>query len=460
MKKRKIKSVSLKIKKKIFNNSRNSKAALTGVVSLAVKFISLSTGLLSIPITARYLGQEQFGLWILLSTLLNWITIADLGLVNSLVNVLAKALAEDKRNEAKQAVSSTFYPMLILGIAILFGSILFSPYIPWESLLNVHSAQLKIVARTSVTVCLCLFALKIPLSIPRCIYTSYQEGYIYQLWIGLVNILSLLFLLIAQHFHVNLPWLLGIFFGAVALGDLLAGIHIFCFKQKWLLPNIENYNFGTFKVLIKDGIQFWIAQICAICVFQTDLIIVSRLYSVSEVGVYGVLMKLFSIIETVSSTFITPLWPAYSEAYAKYEYKWIQKTFKISIISSVIWSICAGTLILNFSGLILQNWLGRSIIYPEKLPVFMFLTYTLLSVSQCIAVLVNALGRLKLQSFVAPLSALSNLFLSVMLGQTFGLQGVTSATSICIAIFSILVVGGDSLKTIKQLSKFKTSNNI
>ena len=455
MKKRRIKLVRLKVKKAIFNNSRNSKAALTGIVSLAVRFISLSAGIISIPITARYLGSEQFGLWVLLSTLINWITIADLGLVNSLVNVLSKALAENKKNHARQAVASTFYPMLLLGITIFFSSILFSNYICWENLLNVRSVELAGVTRTSVSVCLCLFALKIPLSIPRCIYTAYQEGYIYQLWIGLVNILSLLFLLLAQYFHVSLPWLIGLFFGIITIGDLLAGIHIFCFRQKWLLPDIKNCNFGIFKILIKDGIQFWIAQICAICIFQTDLIIVSRLYGVSEVGIYGILMKLFSVIETVSSNFITPLWPAYSEAYAKRDYKWIRKTFKISIIGSLVWSICLGTLIVAFSSLIIQNWLGKSIIFPEQLPKFMFLTYTLLSTSQCVAVLVNALGMLKLQSFVAPASALSNLILSIILGRTFGLQGVTLATSICIAVFSIIIVGGDSLKNLNQLNKLE-----
>jgi O-antigen/teichoic acid export membrane protein len=441
-----------KIKKSLSSNSRNSKVALTGIVALIVRAISIGTGIISIPITAKYLGTEQFGVWILLSTLMNWITLADLGLVNSLVNILATALAEGSKGKAKEAVSSTFYPMLLLGLILFSISIVSSNYIHWERFLNIQSSSsLMSDTRLAITICMCLFSIKIPLSIPRCIYTSYQEGYIYQIWVGLANILSLLFLILAQYNDVTLPWLIGVFFGVLTLGDLFAGIHLFGFRQQWLKPKIANCNITLFRKLLKNGFQFWIAQICAICIFQTDLIIVSRLFSVTELGVYGVLMRLFSIIETVSSTFVMPLWPAYNDAYARGDYKWMNRAFRTSIVGASIWSICTGGLLVIFSPLILNSWLGKSIDLPAQLPFFMLFTYVLLSVSQCVAVLVNALGRLKLQTFVAPISALSNIILSIMLGRLMGLHGVTLATTICILIFSILIVGGDAISAMNKI---------
>jgi O-antigen/teichoic acid export membrane protein len=454
----KVLSIWKKIKRGLFNDSRNKRVALTGAAGLIVRVISIGTGIISIPITAKYLGPERFGIWVLLSTLMNWITLADLGLVNSLVNILATALANGSKSKAKQAVASTFYPMLLLGIVLCAVSFASSFYIHWEKILNIQSSSLTTDTRLAITICMCLFAAKIPLSIPRCIYTSYQEAYIYQLWLGLANILSLGFLIIAQYSHANLPWLIGIFFGVITLGDLFAGIHLFFFRQQWLRPKLSNCNVSLFKHLLKNGFQFWIAQICAICVFQTDLIIVSRLFSVTEVGIYGVLMRLFSIIETVSTTFVYPLWPAYNEAVAKGDYRWIKKTFRASIFGSLAWSILAGVLLVIFSPLILNTWLSKNINLPTTLPFFMFLTYVLLSISQCMAVLVNALGRLKLQSFIAPISAISNIILSIILGQQMGPQGVTLATSICILIFSILIVGGDSLAGIQKLTKTIVKN--
>ena len=450
---RKISEIGRNAKRKLTGDSRNSKAALTGVITIIVKGISVSTGLLSIPITAQYLGKEQFGVWLLLSTFMNWISLADLGLTNSLVNVLATALAKGDGKAAKQSVSSAFFPIVLLGIVLLFTSIGLSLFVPWEQVLNIRlSSSLQQDTRLAIAVSMCFFAVKIPLSIPRCIYTAYQQGYIYQLWSGLANLLSLLSLFIAQYYQANLPWLIGIFFGAVMLGDIFAGIDIFYFRQKWLNPKWENCDMSLFRGLLKVGSQFWIAQICAICIFQTDLIIVSQLFGVVAVGTYGVLIRLFSLIEAVSSSFIAPLWPAYNDAKARGDYQWISKTFRNSIAGSSIWSIFAGTILVVFSPTILTYWVGKDVSLPPELPLYMLLTYILLCISQCVAMLVNGLGRLKLQSFVAPVSAVTNLFLSVMLGKAIGIQGVTLATSISILIFSILIVGGDSILAMNRVS--------
>jgi O-antigen/teichoic acid export membrane protein len=449
---KKLGTISEKARGRLTKDSRNSKAALTGVITLVVKGISIGTGLLSIPITAQYLGKEQFGVWLLLSTFMNWISLADLGLTNSLVNTLATALATSDGKTARQSVSSAFFPMVFLGTFLLTSSIVLSLFVPWEQVLNIRlSSSLQQDTRLAIAVAMCFFAVRIPLSIPRCIYTAYQQGYIYQLWIGLANILSLISLFVAQYYQANLPWLLGTFFGMVIIGDLLAGIDIFYFRQRWLKPQLSNCDMGSFKDLLTVGFQFWIAQICAICIFQTDLIIVSQLFGVVEVGTYGVLLRLFSTIEMISSSFVSPLWPAYSDAKARGDYKWISQTFRNSTIGASIWSIGAGSLLVVFSPMILRYLIGKDVSLSPELPLYMLLTYVLLSISQCVAMLVNGLGRLKLQSFVAPVSAVTNLVLSIWLGRTIGIQGVTLATAICILIFSISIVGGDSMLRMKQI---------
>lgn len=449
---KKFKTVSKKVTGKLTQDSRNSKAALTGVITLVVKGISIGTGLLSIPITAQYLGKEQFGVWLLLSTFMNWISLADLGLTNSLVNTLSTALAQGDGKTARQSVSSAFFPMVYLGIFLLSSSIALSFFVPWEQILNIRlSSSLQQDTRLAITVAMCFFAVRIPLSIPRCVYTAYQQGYIYQLWIGLANILSLISLFVAQHYHANLPWLLGTFFGMVMLGDLLAGIDIFYVRQRWLKPKGAECDVRILRDLLKVGFQFWIIQICAICIFQTDLIIVSQLFGVVEVGTYGVLLKLFSTIEGVSSSFITPLWPAYNDAKARGDYKWINRTFRNSTIGASVWSISAGSLLVISSPILLRYLIGKDVSLQPGLPLYMLFTYVLLSTSQCVAMLVNGLGELKLQSLIAPISAVTNLVLSVVLGKAIGIQGVTLATAICILFFSIFFAGGDAILKMNKL---------
>jgi O-antigen/teichoic acid export membrane protein len=435
----KLKIIGNKAKSKLSQDSRNNRAVLTGAITLAVRGLSLLTGLVSIPITAQYLGKEQFGIWLLLSTFMGWVTLADLGLTNSLVNTLTTSLARDDRKKAKQAVSSAFFPMVALSIFLLFTTILLSNFIPWEKSLNIHlSTAVQQDTRWAIVVAMCFFAIKIPLSIPRCIYNAHQEGYIYQCWIGLANILSLLSLFISQYYHANLPWLLGTFFGAVIVGDIFAGIDIFYFRRPWLYPEYSSCNMHLLQDLLKIGFQFWVAQVVAICIFQTDLIIVANLFGVVEVATYGTLMKLFTIVEAVSSSFLTPLWPAYSDANTRGDYQWIRKTFQRSVVYTFIWSICAGGVITVLSPMILHQWLGKDTYISPALPVSMLITFVLIGTSYCIAMLVNGLGRLKKQTIFAPMSAVCNLVLSIILGKAIGVNGVTIATTISVLIFSVV----------------------
>jgi O-antigen/teichoic acid export membrane protein len=459
----KLGAIYQRTKGKLTQDTRNSQAALTGVITLAVRFISVGSGLLSISITARYLGKEQFGVWLLLSTFMNWVSLADLGLTNSLTNILATAIAKEDRQTAKQSVASAFFPMVGLGIFLLVIALISSLFIAWEQVFHLQLSPANAGdTRMAIVVAMCLFAISIPLSIPRCIYNAYQQGYNYQLWVGLGNILSLISLFAAQYYHPNLAWLLGTFFGMKIVGDLFAGGHLFYVRQPWLLPKLANCNLDLFRDLTKVGFQFWIAQICSICIFQTDLVIIAQLFGAIEVGTYGIFLKLFSIVDVVSSSFLLPLWPAYSDAKAKGDYQWIQQKLQSSILAVSIWSIGAGGILTICSPIIIRHLAGKDLNFPPSLPGYMFLTYVLISLANTTAMLVNGLGELRLQSFVAPISAIANLLLSIGLGKAIGVQGVTLATAICTLIFSILLVGGNGILVMRKglINSYSSSNDL
>lgn len=230
---------------------RVHKAALTGIATLAVRGVTIGAGLISIPLTARYLGTERFGLWLTLSSLLSWISIADLGLANSLTNALATAYGKQNQQEAREAVSSAFWLMMgVMGIVIVVFTLAY-PVVPWEKVFNVTSEQAKVEAGLAVLVGFIFFALRLPLSIPSRIYGAYQEGYFYQIWSGISSLVSIVALLIAISFEAGLPQLVGAFFGTSLLADLLAALHIFGWQRRWLKPNIQHFNWITSKWLLK-----------------------------------------------------------------------------------------------------------------------------------------------------------------------------------------------------------------
>lgn len=420
-------------------------------MTLAVRGATIAAGLISIPLTAQYLGTERFGMWLTLSTFLTWVSVADLGLSNSLMNALATADGRQDPKYAKQAVSSAFW--LMIGVAGIVTTIFLSTYsfIPWERVFNVSSAQAKADAGPAVLVGMAFFVLRLPLSIPGRIYGAYQEGYFYQLWSGLSSLLSIGGLIAAINVQASLPLLVAAFFGTLLLGDIFSAIHLFGWQRKWLRPGPHQFSWSVSKWLLNVGWQFWLAQISAIIIFQTDLIIVAQLFGARVVASYGVTLKLFTFIGIIQLAFLAPLWAAYSEALSKNDINWIAQIFKKSIYLSFLWSLVVGILLYILSPYVIRSWVGQDAVPEQSLLLAMFFTSTLSAVSQCVGMLINGLCEVRLQTIVGPISAISNLFLSITLGHLLGVSGVAWATAICILIFSLGILGVDVLKKLKKL---------
>ena len=85
---------------------RIRRAFLSTLASAAARGTVVLTSLLSVPLTLGYLGKERFGLWMVISSLVALLGLADLGVGNGLLNVLAKAYGKDDRDAARVGVSS------------------------------------------------------------------------------------------------------------------------------------------------------------------------------------------------------------------------------------------------------------------------------------------------------------------------------------------------------------------
>ncbi|MBS9383925.1 MAG: oligosaccharide flippase family protein [Dolichospermum sp. BR01] len=433
---------------------RIRRVGLTGITTLAVRGVSTLAGFVAIPLTAKYLETEKFGLWLILGSLLTWVTLVDLGLANSLTNALAISDAQENKQIAKEAVSSAFYLMLFIALILLILFLIVYPLISWERVFNIKSVMAKQEIGVSIFVCWILFLIRLPLSIPSRIYAAYQEGYLYQIWSAIGSLISVVSLIFAIHIHANLPLLIVAGFGTLLIGDILSAIHLFGFQRKWLIPKYKNFNFLQCKWLLKTGFQLWIAQISAILISQTDLIIVAQIFGVSKVASYGITLRLFSLIGYILYSFVASLWPAYSEASARGDYSWINRTFKMSVFIGFIWSACAGVLLVIFSPQLITLLVNKEAIPDSSLLFAMLFTTVLSAVAQCVAMLVNGLGELKLQTILSPVSAISNIMLSFFLGNSIGVSGVAWSTGICILVFSLAILGCD----ITNKLRLRTSN--
>ena len=97
------------------------------------------TTFVTVPLTLNYLGDERYGMWMTMSSLVAMLGFADLGVGNGLVNAVSRAFGRNDRREAAECVSSAFFGLAAIASLGLLVFVLVCPVVPWNSVPDVDS---------------------------------------------------------------------------------------------------------------------------------------------------------------------------------------------------------------------------------------------------------------------------------------------------------------------------------
>ena len=90
---------------------------VSGIVSgVLVKVVTVSVTLLMVPITLNYLGQERYGVWVTMISLLAWLGMVDLGLANGLTPTLSAAFGEKRLDLARAYIATAIWSLTAISV--------------------------------------------------------------------------------------------------------------------------------------------------------------------------------------------------------------------------------------------------------------------------------------------------------------------------------------------------------
>lgn len=421
-------------------------------MTLAARGTTVLIGLVTLPLTSHYLGKERFGLWLTLSSFITWVSIADLGLSNSLINALSTADGKNDRTQAQHAVASAFWMTTAVVAILILVTVFAVPLLNWPSVFNVTSPEAVREIAPALLVIFLFCALRLPSSIINSVYQGYQEGYVYQLWNALSGALGAAGLIVAIKLQAGLAWLTIAFLGSMLLADLLSAIYLFGWRREWLLPRWKFFDWQQATGLLRQGGQFWVAQMSAVMMLQTSLLMVSMIFGASETAGFGTTLRLFGLIGAVQTAFVAPLWAAYGEAAAQRDYGWLSQTFKRSISISLLWSLPAA-----LAMFVAAPWLFKLLVTSDvtadwQLRLAVMASEVINSVARCVSTLLNGLGTVRSQAIFGPVGGVVNLALAWFLGRWIGIPGVAWATAICLLLFWIGIMGREAMARLKMMN--------
>jgi O-antigen/teichoic acid export membrane protein len=418
------------------NSDRSGKAKKNIILLLLIHGINFFALMLIVPLTLGYLGPEEYGIWITLSSILTWVTYLDLGIGNGLRVKLAEAFAVSDFNKGKIYVSTSYalFSGGMLSLFLLFLAV--NPFLDWTFLLNTGSG-LRNELGTLVIWVFGLFLLQFVLKLLTYIISADQRTSITGALNLTVNLLTVLFLFILTK-SVGRGSLHDVGIGVSIMPVivyLVAGYAFFKTIFKKVSPSFKFIDFKYSRDLLVLGGQFFIIQAAGLIVFSTDNIIISQLFNPAEVTVYNIAYRYFYFVPMLFGIFLNPLLPAYTEAYAKNDVDWIKKTTGKTL---KIWLLLAAGVIIMLlvSGIVYSVWVGKSVNIPFGLSAAMALFVIVNNWNNIFAYFLNGIGKIRLQFYLSIFSAIINIPVSVFFAKylNMGAAGVITGTIFCLLI--------------------------
>ena len=336
---------------------RYRRAALTGMASIIQRGLTILISLASVPLTIHYLGPEQYGVWLTISSILVWLALTDFGLAgNALINVLSDAHGRDDKVSAQRYVASAFWSLTVIA-ACLGGIIYFCFHlISWTAVFHSTSIPASELA-AAVGLTLAFFVVSLPLSIQYAVYSGYQDGALSNVCGIVMNLSSLIALVVVTRFSGGLPELVMALSGTRFVIGIANMIYIFK-RYPWLIPLPTAVRWQCIRRLLSLGSKYLISQLGAFGIGQSQPMIITQVLGPAAVVPFVVSYRLITLPMEVVYMSIAPLVPAFGEAKARDDWQWIRKAYRRVTIASVVGGVPLVLFLALIAQPVIRLWAG------------------------------------------------------------------------------------------------------
>lgn len=399
--------------------------ALTRPISMLLLFIQ-------IRFMVAYLGDEKYGIWATLLSIMSWISSCDMGVGNGLRNKLGEAFAVGNKEKAKEYIATSYFIIFIVSLILFLCGFIASLFLDWQKIFN--SSVLNRKSYIAV-ICLNLFFVCINFITAICnqIFYAHQEASkvgFNQLTSQILFLPILVFLMKTTDSNL---FLLSLFYGAtVFISNIFWTMTFFC-KQKDFRCSLRHIKKERVNDVMGLGVCFFIMQLSSIVIFTTDNLLITQLFGPADVTPYDIVYKLFSIFTVVRGVILAPIWGGFTDAYVQKDFVWIKKTLGKLLILEVVLIFCVFIFILLVPGIV-KIWIGHELRISKLLIISLGINIIISSWNDIFATFLNGIGAIKLSMSVCIVQGVLNIPLSIYLTKFFGISGIVLGT-----VFTLLI---------------------
>jgi len=390
------------------------------------------------PIMLRLLGQSEFGLYNLVSSIVAYLGLFNFGFGNAYIKYYASFKVEKDDIGIAKLNGMFMLIFLVLGaIAIISGLALtyYSDIILGNKLNSIELEKAKWL--------MLLLVVNMGITFPGIVYNSYvtaNERFIFQRLLQIITIITSPFLIIPA-------LLMG--YGSIGIAaittfvNLLSSLTNIYYSHKILKIKFSytDLKFGMIKDLFIFSSYIFLNLIVNQINWNVDRFIIGRIKGTSEVAIYSIAAQLNSYYMQFSTAFTSLFIPRVNQLVASENDNW-----KLTELFTKMGRILFYILSLIFLGLIffgkafISLWAGNN--YQTAYPIAMILIIPVtIPLIQNIGIEIQRAKNMhKFRSWVYFFIALGNILISIPLVKLYGGIGAAIGTSISLIIGNVIIM--------------------
>lgn len=395
--------------------------------------LNVLLGLLYTPYMLRMLGQNEYGLYSLVASIIAYLTLLDFGFGSAIIRYTAKLIADHKYKEQWEMNGMFFIVYSIIGfLAFCIGLFL---YYNIEVLFE-KKMTLDEIEQARIMILLLVFNLAVtfPLSVFGALITAYQD-FIFQ------RVLTIMRLVLSSAIIVLLLYW-GYKAVAMVVVQTVFNISIlvinclYCFKKLHIRVVFAKFNWNLLKEICIYSFWIFLSAIIDRIYWGTGQFVLGATMGTAAVAVFSVAILLQQMYMTFSSSISNVLLPRITILINQEgTEKLISGLFiKIGRLQSVIMSfILSGFVIFGLD--FVEIWAGKDYAQSYIVALIFFVALFVPTIQTTGYVILQAKNQMKFRSLLYLVISITSLFFQIIWSRTYGVIGCA------VAIGGALMIG-------------------
>lgn len=406
------------------------------LTNYAAQFITMGVGILLTPFILHQLGPSQYGLWVLVGSLVGYGSLLEFGIAGAVTKYVAehRALGQAERADGLVATALALYAGLCLlgiGLSVLAAALV-------VQIFHIPPNQ-QTTAQWLVLVAGCGMAITLPCTLPTAILRGFHR-------FDLANLINIAGTLISATGTVIV---LRSGHGVVTM--TLVTIVVTLVMQGpaiWLVRHAAPELRLGWRAISRERLRtvasfsssLFVVNVAGQLNSKTDEIVIASFLPVAAVTPYALARRLSETATLLTQQFVKVLMPLASELSALEDRERLRSMYIVSTRLALAAFVPVGATLIVLAQPLLTLWVGAA--YADTTSLVLILTVAgLIDVSQWPAgYVLTGMARHRPLAISAICTGLANLVLSLILVQRFGVVGVAVGTLIPVALETFLFV--------------------